>query len=123
MMVDNLPTVDRKELGDTRNRLEMLFKSVLSEMDRLKGRIKLPLGVLQPTGSYDELSTSAAANIVRQLVRERLLLIAVKPVFSGELYSVWPYSKVKTNAQLEEGQFIGAFFVGNFFARCALDGP
>ena len=122
MVLDGLSEQDRKEVEDTRSKLNALFHQVLNEFSRSAKELNFPEQVKFDNGSWlDGIAAKAAANIVPQLVREGKLLIAVEPGFTGPLFSVSQCSFTR-DSKVDEAKFIGALFVGNFFSRCLADG-
>lgn len=112
---------DRKEIDYTVGTLNATVNAILNELDRSTMEVKFPQPVDFNGDSLDSVSSKAAANTVRQLIRARQLLIAVEPGFTGPLFSVAQYSVIAGN-KAGDPRFIGTFFTGNFFARCLADG-
>ncbi len=118
---EKYPADDRKEIDYTVGTLNATFNAVLKEFDRSAVEVKFPQAVDFNGNSLDLVSAKAAAQTVRLLVKRGNLVIAVMPGFTFPLYSIGQYSVVEGN-RAKEARFIGAFFTGDFFARCLADG-
>jgi hypothetical protein len=113
--LEDLPAPDRLEVETTRKRLDDLFHTVLTDMERSNASLTFPEPVIIKSFTLDSVTTKTAAGIVKKLHEERQLLIAVDTTFNTDLYRVGQFN---FGGDDNSAKFIGVFFVGNFIARC-----